>query len=147
MVHVTRQFPVRVEQSVAIDYLKDFSNATHWDPGSVANERLDEGPIDVGSTWHNTSKLLFINTELTYELTQLRADGLVFTGTNSTATSIDTIDVLPSAHGPGVRITYDSHVTFNGKARYADPLMTLIFLKLAGETVQGITRELEKLSP
>lgn len=143
MVHVTRQFPVRVEQSVAIDYLKDFSHATQWDPGSVANERLDTGPIGVGSTWRNTSKLIFINTELRYELTQLRGDGVVFVGTNTTATSVDTIDVIADEHG--VRVTYDAHVTFHGKARYADPLMTLIFLKLAGETVQGITRELEKL--
>ncbi|MGB3828638.1 MAG: SRPBCC family protein [Ornithinimicrobium sp.] len=143
MVHVTRQFPVDVEQSVAIDYLKDFSHATDWDPGSVANERLDEGPIQVGSAWHNTSKLIFITTELRYELRELRTDGVVFVGTNSTATSIDTIDVL--AHEQGVRITYDSRVTFNGKARYADPLMTLIFLKLAGDTVDGITRELSTL--
>lgn len=27
MTHVTRQFPVRVDQAAAIDYLKDFSNA------------------------------------------------------------------------------------------------------------------------
>lgn len=143
MVHVTRQFEVKVEQAAAVDYLKDFGNATQWDPGSVSNERIDDGPLAVGAQWHNTSKLLFINTELTYELTELRDNGMVFTGTNQTATSVDTIDVLPSANG--VRITYDSHVTFNGKARYADPLMSLIFLKLAGETVDGITRELEKL--
>ncbi|MGB6004688.1 MAG: SRPBCC family protein [Ornithinimicrobium sp.] len=142
MVHVTRQFKVKTDQAAAIAYLKDFSNATQWDPGSVANERLDDGPVRVGSTWHNTSKLLFINTELTYELTELRDDGIIFTGTNATATSIDTIDVLPS--GDGVRITYDSNVTFNGKAKYADPLMTLIFLKLAGETVDCMTEALEK---
>ncbi len=145
MVHVTRQFKVNVEQSVAVAYLKDFGNATDWDPGSVANERLDSGPIQVGSTWRNTSKLIFINTELRYELTQMRDDGVVFVGTNATATSIDTIDVIPAGDGNGVRITYDANVTFNGTARYADPLMTLIFLKLAGETVAGITRELGKL--
>ncbi len=143
MVHVTRQFPVDVEQAVAVEYLQDFGNATDWDPGSVSNERLDDGPIQVGSAWTNTSKLILIETELRYELTQLRHDGVVFTGTNKTATSIDTIDVIADDHG--VRITYDSHVTFNGKAKYADPLMHLIFLKLAGETVAGITRELNRL--
>lgn len=143
MVHVTRQFQVKATQDVAVEYLKDFGNATQWDPGSVSNQRIDSGPIGVGSTWHNTSKLIFINTELTYELTELRDNGMVFTGTNKTATSIDTIDVLPSE--AGIRVTYDSNVTFNGKAAYADPLMTLIFLKLAGETVDGITEALEKL--
>ncbi|CAN5601646.1 SRPBCC family protein [soil metagenome] len=143
MVNVTRQFQVKATQDVAVEYLKDFGNATQWDPGSVSNQRIDSGPIGVGSTWHNTSKLIFINTELTYELTELRDNGMVFTGTNKTATSIDTIDVLPSE--AGIRVTYDSNVTFNGKAAYADPLMTLIFLKLAGETVDGITEALEKL--
>lgn len=143
MTHVTRQFPVHADQGAAIDYLKDFSHATEWDPGTVACERLDSGPVRVGSTWHNTSRLILISTELTYELTELREDGLVFVGTNTTATSVDRIDVLPSAGG--VRVTYDSAVAFHGKARYADPLMTLVFLKLARDTVRDLTRALERL--
>ncbi|MGB5952609.1 MAG: SRPBCC family protein [Ornithinimicrobium sp.] len=144
MVHVTRQFEANAEQAAAIEYLKDFGNATQWDPGSVSNVRIDDGPVGVGSQWHNTSKLLFINTELTYELTDLRENGITFTGTNKTATSVDTIDVLPGTRPGSVRITYDSNVTFNGKAKYGDPFITLIFLKLAGETVDGITRELQR---
>ncbi len=143
MVHVTRQFFVQAEQSKVIDYLKDFGNATEWDPGTVACERIDSGPIEVGSTWHNTSRLIFINTELTYELTELRDNGVVLTGTNSTATSVDTIDAIHS--DGGVRITYDANVTFNGKAKYADPVMLLIFLKLARDTVRDLTAALQKL--
>ncbi|MBA2695010.1 MAG: SRPBCC family protein [Actinobacteria bacterium] len=143
MVHVTRQFAVNVDQAAAIDYLKDFSNAVEWDPGTVACERIDDGPIRVGSRWHNTSKLIVINTELEYELTELRDDGLVFVGTNTTATSYDRINVIST--GGGARLTYDATVTFNGKARYADPLMTLIFLKLARDTVRDLTRALEAL--
>ncbi len=143
MVHVTRQFPVRVDQGTAINYLKDFSHATQWDPGTVACERIDAGPIRVGSRWHNTSKLIVISTELEYELTELRDDGLVFVGTNKTATSYDRINVI--ATDGGVRVTYDATVTFNGKARYADPFMLLIFLKLARDTVRDLTRTLESL--
>lgn len=143
MTHVTRQFPVDVEQAAAIDYLKDFSNAIEWDPGTVACERIDDGPVRVGSRWHNTSRLIVITTELEYELTELREDGLLLVGTNRTATSYDRIDVRSTADG--VRLTYDATVTFNGKAKYADPLMTLVFLKLTRDTVRDLTRALEAL--
>lgn len=57
----------------------------------------------------------------------------------------DRIDVRPDGDGDGVRLTYDATVTFNGKAKLADPLMTLVFLKLARETVRDLTRPLEAL--
>lgn len=84
-----------------------------------------------------------IKTELEYELRELREDGMVFVGTNKTATSTDRIDVVP--HPDGARITYDATVEFNGAAKFADPLMHLVFLKLARDTVRDLTRTLERI--
>lgn len=143
MVHVTRQFTVRADQGAVVDYLKDFSHATQWDPGTVSCTRLDSGPVQVGSRWHNVSKLIAVKAELEYELVELRDNGVVFVGTNEGSRSVDTIDVLPA--DDGVRVTYDANVTLKGKAKYAEPLLFLVFQKLARDTVRDLTRALERL--
>ncbi|MDQ2851355.1 MAG: SRPBCC family protein [Actinomycetota bacterium] len=145
MVNVVRTFEVQVNPSIAIAYLKDFSHAVEWDPGTVACERIGDAsaPIEVGAKWHNTSKLIFINTELEYELQELHADRVLFRGTNKTATSYDDIRIEPS--GAGAKVTYEATVKFNGVAALTDPVMKLIFLQLAKGTVRDLTAALEKL--
>ncbi len=145
MVQVIRTFEVEVNPSVAIAYLKDFSHAVEWDPGTVSCDRIGDtnAPIEVGATWRNVSKLIFINTELDYELRELQADRVLFTGTNKTATSNDDIRVEPSSTGS--RVTYTATVKFNGAAALTDPIMKLVFLKLAKDTVRDLTAALEKL--
>ena len=32
------------------DYMADFANAAQWDPGTADAERLDDGPVGLGST-------------------------------------------------------------------------------------------------
>ena len=46
---VTRTFVVEPEPAVVIDYLKDFSNAEEWDPGTESCTREDSHPVQVGS--------------------------------------------------------------------------------------------------
>jgi hypothetical protein len=143
MIHVNRNFFVRAEAVKAMDFIKDFSNAEEWDPGTQRCVRLDSGEIGVGSRWHNESKLLFITTELEYELTELTATRAVFCGENSSATSVDDITIKPE--GAGARVTYDAQVTFKGFAKIGEPLMHLIFQKLARDTVKQMTEALESL--
>lgn len=145
MVHVIRTFEVQVNPSVALEYLKDFANAEEWDPGTVSCTRIGDptAPIQVGTQWHNVSKLIAISTELQYELRELEAQRVVFVGTNKTATSKDDIRIEPSTTGS--KITYEATVTFNGAAKLSEPVMKLIFLKLAKDTVRDLTEALEKL--
>jgi hypothetical protein len=68
----------------------------------------------------------------------------VLVGRNKTATSTETIEVVPD--GSGSRITYTNHTEFNGKAKLADPLAKVIFEKLGHDTVKGITDALDGLA-
>ena len=104
---------------------------------------MGEGPIAVGATWHNVSKIRGKETELEYELTRSEPDRLTFVGRNKTATSTD--DIRFAADGNGTRISYDSDVVFNGLAKLADPLMRGEFNRLGDETVEKMTRVLEEL--
>jgi len=144
MTTVRRTFVVTPPPQAVIDYLKDFTHAEEWDPGTQRCERLDDGPVQVGSRWHNESKVAAISTELTYELTDLRDDGLVFVGTNDTATSIDSITVVP--YGDGSRITYEADIRMHGAARLTAPAVKLVFEKVANDTRRQMAEVLDRLS-
>ncbi|MGO9510137.1 MAG: SRPBCC family protein [Mycobacterium sp.] len=145
MVSVSRTFSVSALPSVVIDYLKDFSNAEQWDPGTQRCTRNDSGPLAVGATWHNVSKIMGVSTELTYTLKELTDAKLVFVGENKTATSTDTISVSPAAGGS--EITYRADLRMHGAAALAAPAMKLVFEKVAGDTKDQLTRVLNALPP
>jgi uncharacterized protein YndB with AHSA1/START domain len=46
-------------------YLQDFTNTEEWDPGTVRTTR-ESGDGGVGTRYHNVSKFLGRETELTY---------------------------------------------------------------------------------
>ena len=141
---VSRRFSVDAAPGAVVAYLADFTNAEQWDPGTVRCEREDEGAVRVGSTWHNTSKLAGITTELTYTLEQLTANRVVLVGRNDTATSTETIDVIPD--GTGSRVTYTNELHFNGVAKLATPLAKLLFEKLGNDTERQLSDALNALA-
>jgi carbon monoxide dehydrogenase subunit G len=141
---VTRTFSVKTPPQIVIPYLADFAHAEQWDPGTVRCVSTADGPVAVGSTWHNTSKIAGISTELTYTLEQLTGDRIVLVGRNNTATSTETIDITPS--GTGANITYTNEVRFNGAARLATPLVKLVFEKLGNDLEKQLTEALNALS-
>ena len=146
MTTVNRTFDVRPEPAVVLDYRKDFSNAEEWDPGTESCTRTDSGPVGVGSTWHNTSKIAGVTTELDYTLEKLTADTIVLVGRNDRATSTDTITVVPSPDGPGSRVTYEANIVMKGAAKLADPVMKVVFEKIGSDTEDDMTTVLNRLA-
>lgn len=143
MTSVSRTFPVTAAPHVVVAYLADFCNATEWDPGTESCTRNDSGPIAVGASWHNVSKIAGVSTELTYTLAELDSDKIVLVGRNDSATSTDTITVRPD--GDGSEITYRADLDMHGVAKLATPAMKLVFEKLAGDTEKQMTEVLNRL--
>lgn len=143
MVQVQRSFPVAVSMGRVVEYLKDFTHAEAWDPGTKSCARHDGGPIVVGSSWHNVSEFRGRETELEYELVRLTADHLTFVGKNKTATSTD--DMAFAADGDRTSITYQATIEFHGLAKLAGPFLRREFEKLGDEVVTTMTRVLEGL--
>ncbi len=141
MPSVIRSFTVHPAPAVVIAYLKDFANAEEWDPGTESCTRVGDGPVAVGARWHNVSKIAGVTTELDYELAELTDTRIVLVGRNDSATSTDTITVLPS--GEGSEITYHAELDMHGLANLAAPAMKLVFEKLANDTEEQLTRVLE----
>ena len=140
---VSRTFSVDAAPEVVIAYLDDFGNAEQWDPGTVRCVRIDDGPVAVGASWHNTSKIAGITTELTYTLEQLTDERIVLAGRNDTATSTETIVIARGASGSS--ITYTNEVQFNGVARLAGPLAKIVFEKLGDDTEKQLVQVLNAL--
>jgi len=143
MTSVSRTFDVTPRPEVVMSYLADFSHAVQWDPGTERCVRNDDGPVRVGSSWHNTSKITGISTELTYTLEQLSDQRVVIVGRNDTATSTETIEV--SATAAGSTITYTNDLEFHGAAKLAAPLGKVVFEKLGNDTERQLTETLNGL--
>ena len=143
MTTVVRTFTVNPSPAVVLDYLQDFSRAQEWDPGTESCVRNETGPIQVGSTWHNKSKIAGLSTELTYTLTEMADDHLVFRGENDTATTLDTITVVPS--GAGSEVTYHAEIEMHGAAKLATPAVKLVFEKIGNDTEKQMTEVLNRL--
>ena len=143
MVTVSRTFSVDVSPEIVIPYLADFAHAEQWDPGTVRCVRNGDGPVTVGSSWQNTSKIVGISTELTYTLEQLTDERIVLVGRNDTATSTETIDV--AGRGTGSSITYTNDLQFNGAARLVAPLAKVVFEKLGNDTEKQLVETLNAL--
>lgn len=145
MTTVTRTFDVRPSPAAVLTYLADFSNAEEWDPGTESCVRQDTGPVQVGSTWHNVSKIAGVSTELTYTLEQRTDDTIVLVGKNETATSTDTITVVPQPDGQGSRVTYEAVIEMKGAAKLAAPVVKLVFEKVGSDTEDQMTQALDKI--
>ncbi len=144
MTTVSRTFTVQPEPAVVIDYLQDFTHAEEWDPGTERCTRNDTGPIAVGSTFHNESRIAGVGTELTYTLEELTHDTIVLVGRNETATSTDTITVLPAAGG-GSEVTYEAVIEMSGAAKLAAPAVKVVFEKIGDDVEKDMTRALDRL--
>ncbi len=143
MASVSRTFHVKTPPQIVVPYLADFTHAEQWDPGTVRCVRTDEGPVRVGSSWQNTSKIAGISTELVYTLQQLTDSQIVLVGRNDTATSTERIVVTPSATGSS--ITYTNDLQFNGVAKLATPLAKLVFERLGDKVEQRLVEILDAL--
>lgn len=140
---VSRTFSVKPSPERVIDYLKDFAHAEDWDPGTQTCTREGSGPIEVGATWNNVSKIVGVTAELTYTLNTLSNRTLVFVGKNDSSTSTDTITV--DASGAGSVITYQAELEMKGIAKLLSPAMKVVFEKLAGDTEKQMTTVLNGL--
>ncbi len=141
---VSRTFAVSTPPDRVIDYLKDFANAEQWDPGTQSCTREGDGPIEVGATWHNVSKIVGVTAELTYTLNTLSNRTLVFVGRNDSSTSVDTITV--DASGAGSVITYRADLEMKGAAKLLSPAMKIVFERIANDTEKQMTSVLDALT-
>jgi carbon monoxide dehydrogenase subunit G len=143
VINVQRSFEVKQPFDMVVNYLKDFSNAEEWDPGTKSCVQQSPGPVTVGTVWHNVSVIKGRETELTYRLVELDGGHIKFVGENKTATSTD--DITVTATAAGALITYHAQIEFHGIAKLAGPFLQSEFDGLGDKTAGQITRVINAL--
>jgi carbon monoxide dehydrogenase subunit G len=124
-------------------YLSDFTTTEQWDPGTVRTQ-LVSGDGGVGTTYHNVSKFMGRETELTYEVVEHRPDSrFALRGENSSVVAHDTMDIAPL--GEGSRVTYTADFEFKGLGKVVAPLLKPALKKLGDEAERGLRDNLAKL--
>jgi len=139
MITISRTFTVAAGVEAVLAHLMDFGNAN-----TRQTVRADNGPLAVGASWHNTSKVLGVTSELTYTLQVVERDRLVFVGRSEGATATDTITVRPVAGGS--EVTYHVDIEMHGLAKLATPVMRAELERLGDETSAGLTDALNRLT-
>ena len=118
-------------------YLADFTNTDEWDPGTV-HTTLVEGDGGAGTRYHNVSRFLGRETELTYVAEEVDSPRLLkMRGENKTVVAVDTMTLTPTASG-GTELHYSADFTFKGLARLATPFLAPAFKRLGDEAEKGI---------
>jgi len=139
---VTRTFTTTASVQTAYDYLRDFTNAEEWDPGTKTCERTS-GDGGVGSTYRNISSFLGRETELAYPTAELAPPTRVhLRGRNEQFEGHDVFSIRES--GRGAEVTYHAEFSFSGVAQVAIPLVAAYLPFLAKKTIAELKACLDR---
>jgi hypothetical protein len=123
----------------------DFGRASEWDPLVLRSARLDEGPLRVGSEFGLVIRSPLGPRYLRYGVESIdRPHRVVLVGGNRLFATRDTIAL--SRSGEGVRIDYEARLGLWGLAPLGEPVLGLVFRRLARDAVGGLQRRLEQLA-
>jgi len=132
--------PMPAEDAFA--YLADFSTTSEWDPGITEAERLDDGPLGIGSRFRVVARSLGRDVPFVYEVTAYEPPQRIeLRGESSTVVSLDEITVERAAGG--ALVTYDARLTLKGALRLADPLLGIAFKRVGDRAAAGMRRALQ----
>lgn len=137
---------VPIPPEVAFDHLADFTSTEVWDPGIAATERLDEGPLGVGSRFRVRVKLGPVTVPFIYEITVydrphrvvLRTKGPVHHGED---------DVTFVPEDGGTQVTWNAMFRVRGPGRLFEPALRIGFRRTVAQAVEGLESFLRELAP
>jgi carbon monoxide dehydrogenase subunit G len=136
----------RIETPLPIDeafaYVADFVNAQEWDPGVATAERLDPGPIGVGSRYSLGVRIGGRVAPMEYRISLFEPSSrVVLTGSGSGVTAVD--DIRFERLEDGTRIDYTADSKLGGLLGLIQPLLGRAFANLARNAVGGMQRTLD----
>ena len=141
---VSRTFTTTAGLQATYDYLRDFTHAEEWDPGTKTCERVS-GDGGVGTTYRNVSSFLGREVELTYTTAELAPPTRVhMRGHNEQFEGHDLFEIRES--GRGAEVTYNAEFSFSGAARLGAPLVAAYLPFLANETIKELRSHLDRLA-
>ncbi len=123
-------------------YTADFSHISEWDPGITASDRIDSGPLRVGSAFTLMVKFGSRQVPMVYTITSLEPDErVVLEGVGDKLRAVD--DIRFRDAGTGTRIDYRADLEFQGVMRFVAPLMGGVLAKVGEKALDGLAARLQ----
>lgn len=139
----TETITVDAAQGDAFDYVADFSHLAEWDPTFVLSERVDDGPLGVGSTFDCRMVVLDVQVPMALEIVEYeRPSRVVLQGTGDGFTTREEITVAPTAAG-GSELTCTSEFD-SDRPDWVDAMGAPVFTVVGKAAVHGLHRHLEQ---
>ena len=143
MPSITRTLTTTASPEAAYAYLADFTHAEEWDPGTQSCRRTS-GDGGVGTTYHNVSRFLGREVEVTYTTAELAPPTRVhLRGSNEQFEGHDIFEI--TAAGRGSQVRYTAQMSFSGIAKLAAPAVAAYLPFLARKTVDRLRAALDRL--
>ena len=128
----------------AFSFLADFANLGAWDPSIERVERLDRGPLGVGSRFRVTLRFLGVASVLDYRVERYAPPRhAVLVGTGPLVTATDAVSVEPRRGG--CRVTWDADIRFALPLRALDPVFAWLFASSVAAAIGNLGRALAAL--
>ena len=135
----------RIETPLSIDdafaYVADFANSQEWDPGVATAERLDAGPIGLGSRFRLGVRLGPRVAPMEYRISVFEPPTrVVLVGSGSGVppwTRSDSRDRRRHA------LDYTADIRFGGVLRLVEPLLGRAFANVGRNAADGMQRTLD----
>ncbi len=122
-------------------FLADLTNFAVWDPGVLAAEQVAGDGPGPGAQFDVTVKAWPRPLTLTYETVDFdRPSTVRVVARSSRLVSDDTITVAPAEDG--CTVTYEANLRLDGWLGHFDPLVRLVFDRIAGRAGDGLREEL-----
>ncbi len=127
-------------------YLATFSNAAEWDPGVLAGEQLDPGPVRAGGRFRLVVPFPGVRMPVTCEVFRF-APGreVLLAAANGVLQSTDRVVVTGAADGSAV--SYDAEVRLRDPLRVLDPILRPGFRAVAERAAAGLDHALSGRPP
>jgi hypothetical protein len=146
MAHYAATISSRRPAPETFSYLATFSNAAHWDPGVLAGEQLDPGPVGVGTRFRLVVPFLGRRMTLVYKVTTYVPDReVVLDAASRLLRAVDHIVVAPD--GDGATVSYAADVRLPGPLRILDPILRKGFTAVGDRATAGLARALSAARP
>ena len=127
----------------AFEFVADFANAMHWDPGVATSQRIGSGPVAVGARYKLGVRMRGRVVPMEYRITRYEPPRrVVLEGQGSNVEAIDDIRLEPTSTG-GTRVHYTADIRLTGLLRLAAPFAGGAFERIARDAADGMRRTLD----
>lgn len=135
-----------IETSLPIDatfaYVADFASSQEWDPGVATAERLDSGPIGVGTRYRLGIRIGGRVAPMEYRISVFQPPTrVVLVGSGSGVSAVD--DIRFERVAAGTRVDYTADIHLQGARRLIQPFLGRALASIGHNAADGMQRTLD----